>query len=52
MMLVSVKILGTIPLGSFDIPWELKAGLRALVSWVEVHSYYYQITQAPAGIVS
>jgi pheromone a factor receptor len=48
MLLSSVEILGTIPLGSFWIAFGIKQGLTKWGSWAEIHSYYSEIQQIPS----
>ncbi|KAH9976612.1 fungal pheromone STE3G-protein-coupled receptor [Lactifluus volemus] len=48
MLLSSVEILGTIPLGSYWISFAVKQGLRKWGSWADVHSHYSVIRQIPS----
>ena len=50
MLLSSVEILGTIPLGSFWIAFVIKQGLTKWGSWAEIHSDYSDIQQVPSSI--
>jgi pheromone a factor receptor len=48
MALSTVEILGTIPLGSFWIAFDIKEGLTKWGSWADIHSYYSVIQQIPS----
>jgi pheromone a factor receptor len=48
MLLSSVEILGTIPLGSFWIYSAIKTGLTKWGSWTDIHSDYSKIPQIPS----
>jgi pheromone a factor receptor len=50
MLLSSVEILGTIPLGSYWIAFSIKQGLTKWGSWAEVHSNYSKIEQIPSVV--
>jgi pheromone a factor receptor len=48
MALSTVEILGTIPLASFWIAFDIKEGLRKWGSWADIHSHYSVIHQIPS----
>jgi pheromone a factor receptor len=47
MALSSIEILGTIPLGSFWIVFNIKFGIQKWRSWAQIHSDYSHIEQIP-----
>lgn len=50
MCLALIEVLGTIPLASFVLSYNIKLGFHKWVSWADTHSNYQRIIQIPSII--
>ncbi|KAI9435850.1 fungal pheromone STE3G-protein-coupled receptor [Lactarius indigo] len=50
MCLALIEVLGTIPLASFVLSYNVKMGFQKWVSWADTHSNYSRIIQIPSII--
>ncbi|KAI0297994.1 pheromone A receptor-domain-containing protein [Russula brevipes] len=50
MILSSMDILGTIPIGTYYLVYNVQQGVRPWVSWADTHSNYSRVVQVPGFI--